>query len=1195
MSGNKILSLLLLATLVMTPLQPVAETNLKDEIILNSSARSTGVDLAVSDVSFSYTSSSDQLKYQMFSSNHPILNFDRPASLFVVDAVIDVPITIDFTVQNLGSTSSGNFNIIISVIHNEYLDFELHNESVPVNSINGGSSSSGQKTIIPRYSGNHTLRISPMASIVDDNPNNDELMRTFTVAYRYFNCDDLTGWTVGNQWSSNADTSLSEGYACHIGNGQSSTYSSNLNTALITPYMDMSDAISNPTRTNGISFFYTGSILAGDVMKVYSNNNNGIWNEMASVSGTIDQVFTDGANWQTWSVNHAGATSPLIPVQQQNFNQQTQFKFEFTSDAMNNDIGLWMDDIVIVYDQKVKQYEYGVSINGISTNGAVPGAWGQAIVEMTNTGNITETYTPTLSGMPANWNMYYSTTSGVSINPSYGITLQSGETKQFVVNFQPDSLSVQGLYQVTLTGHSNEYNTVQSQLNMQFQVIPDRIPEITAPSSVSACQPGNTCTFEVGITNIGGATDVFDISIISNELPMGWSVALAWSQPSSILSQPGIRNDVLMTFTVPTDALPDSIGKFDLKVISQNDSSRVDILEIELTASMISSAEANMNSESLALDWSIEPGDSRVIYYTIWNNASSQDIFTPSVSIRDVGQWIIEQPIQTNLVVNSGKQSFFSVTVTAPEQSQVGDICPKITPVVTSTRSGAVFSGDEFDAMEISRRDDLSITLIDEPVVFEAGKENIVTIEIQNRGNGPNDANIAVEGLPEDWSWKLLSDTTVIDNPVSLTAIYDLEYIKQISISISPKSTTLAGSIYQYTVMVSSNDGTADYNQSDNEIELRALVSTNHNVVISPSHSQIYTGIGNSTAINATIQNLGNIDESNVMIRAQVSMLGSNIQLKPYFTIGQNGIIFDLDKYHAVNLEVGQIYDLQVWFKIPDNTELGTKIVVQFDVQSSNNSGLIFQSVQTMIEIDYRRSMEVDIFTLNNEDIDESSGARAIVNLSSTSTIEEKYNFNLALPENWQSVCSGTKLTPSGINITNTPGHLQEQFTSTSCEIYPLDGADSGDIIFTLQSEDGVLQWSEVKTYTFNRNSEDSFSMSTNMIASSVAGILGVAIISVLAVRARNRRTYSDEEEVNIKPQSQPSGPPISGPPVSSSAIVSSKVEVPSQGEFYPHNQQIFTTGPPIPLSGLPEGWTHEQWKYYGQKYLDRVNSGGTQ
>ena len=27
--------------------------------------------------------------------------------------------------------------------------------------------------------------------------------------------------------------------------------------------------------------------------------------------------------------------------------------------------------------------------------------------------------------------------------------------------------------------------------------------------------------------------------------------------------------------------------------------------------------------------------------------------------------------------------------------------------------------------------------------------------------------------------------------------------------------------------------------------------------------------------------------------------------------------------------------------------------------------------------------------------------------------------------------------------------------------------------------------------------------------------------------------------------------------------------------------------GPPLPESGLPEGWTMEQWGYYGQQYLD--------
>ena len=30
--------------------------------------------------------------------------------------------------------------------------------------------------------------------------------------------------------------------------------------------------------------------------------------------------------------------------------------------------------------------------------------------------------------------------------------------------------------------------------------------------------------------------------------------------------------------------------------------------------------------------------------------------------------------------------------------------------------------------------------------------------------------------------------------------------------------------------------------------------------------------------------------------------------------------------------------------------------------------------------------------------------------------------------------------------------------------------------------------------------------------------------------------------------------------------------------------------GPPLPESGLPEGWTMEQWEYYGQQYLDDLN-----
>ena len=29
---------------------------------------------------------------------------------------------------------------------------------------------------------------------------------------------------------------------------------------------------------------------------------------------------------------------------------------------------------------------------------------------------------------------------------------------------------------------------------------------------------------------------------------------------------------------------------------------------------------------------------------------------------------------------------------------------------------------------------------------------------------------------------------------------------------------------------------------------------------------------------------------------------------------------------------------------------------------------------------------------------------------------------------------------------------------------------------------------------------------------------------------------------------------------------------------------------PPLPEGGLPSGWTMEQWKYYGEQYLERQN-----
>ena len=110
------------------------------------------------------------------------------------------------------------------------------------------------------------------------------------------------------------DTSISQGRSCHAGNGQASNYNNNVIASLTTPVMDMSDALPNPSRTNGVSFYYTGATATNDKLTIFGKNRFGAWSEVGSISGVIDNVFIDGANWQTFSVSDKGHASPLIPM-----------------------------------------------------------------------------------------------------------------------------------------------------------------------------------------------------------------------------------------------------------------------------------------------------------------------------------------------------------------------------------------------------------------------------------------------------------------------------------------------------------------------------------------------------------------------------------------------------------------------------------------------------------------------------------------------------------------------------------------------------------------------------------------------------------------------------------------------------------------------------------------------------------------
>ena len=1145
------------------------------------SAKATGVDLTVTDISYSYPDAVDRSKYQMFSSNTPPVNFNRPESLFVTDAVIDTQIEIQIEISNIGASNSPNLDLNVLIIHNEYQDFEIFNATNQVNSIRGQSNAISSFKLIPTYSGNHSIIITPSMSVVDDNPSNDIMMSTFTVASHYFNCDDLSLWTVGQEWGMNSESSLSQGSACHIGNGQSSTYSANLATNLITPVFDMSDAISNPSRTNGISFYYTGSLASGDFVRLYSMNPSNSWVELASITGTTSSDIT---TWQTWSVNNAGATSPLIPTPQSNFHANSQYRFGFTSDATNNDIGLWMDDIVIIYDQQLRQEEYGIATSGVGVNGAVPNSWGKATIQLTNTGNVSETFTPSLSGIPNDWQYYFSQTSGVSITESNGVYLEKGETKIIELNFQPRDSENQGFYPITFTSSSKTHQSISSSIVIQLEVIPDRIPEFLPQLSIARCIPGSSCVTSISITNSGGAPDVFMLSLDYDNLPIGWSVSFSWNQPTEILVQPGFSVPIMLTYTIGSDAVPDSIGTFDLIAVSENDSSRTDSINIELVASMISDATISPNIQQGASAKLIEPGGSEIVVFTVFNNASVQDIFETNVVFEGASNWEISDITPATLYLNSGDTSTFSAKFTAPVTAQVGDDCPGYLASIISQRSGEIFASNIIDNFEISQVNNIGIELLESPENLVPGSQNIISVELNNLGNGAVPVDLSINGIPDTWNTSFMMENQIVSSNVQLGEISELSSTKLIDIVINVPSGTDHSLIFEIDINAMPSMYGDDVDLSDNSVSINLFTVIVRDLFLSNNIQAISSGVGNSTTFYVDINNFGNVQESDLRIFANLYSDTYQGLVTAFMSLGNTGLTYEFNKYHPITIDKNSIRQIRIDLVIPDDIPIDSVIVFDFTLSSSSNE---FETIthRTNILVDYVKEISTNL-DHNQQTITEDFGYMWL-NISTIATSDETYFVTFSTPQEWRLICDSKVIDENGIIIEDNIINSINRQNSIYCEVVNEGEIYDGSIAVEIYDSDNILISNDKVQYSFAIPIQDSTSFSPTTIGSFV--VIGLIVaISVSIILVRRRSANEDDDTDIIKPVS---GPPISGPPISmtNNNQIQSNNPVPTQNtNNSQHMDEVIS--PPIPETGLPHGWTIEQWKYYGQQYLDMNN-----
>ena len=157
------------------------------------------------------------------------------------------------------------------------------------------------------------------------------------------------------------------------------------------------------------------------------------------------------------------------------------------------------------------------------------------------------------------------------------------------------------------------------------------------------------------------------------------------------------------------------------------------------------------------------------------------------------------------------------------------------------------------------------------------------------------------------------------------------------------------------------------------------------------------------------------------------------------------------------------------------------------------------------------------------------------------------------------------------------PGHIVQVERKLACSVLRNGGDAEGTLGVVVQTDDDATVAAETQTLSWNVPVEEN-GMNAQMIAIGGGGLLLVAAaVALLMFRSsENEEVIHDEDG-----KTRPTGPPVT---VQSSP----ESQTPVQGAGPPVSVQ---RGPPLPSSGLPAGWTMDQWEHYGQQWIDQQNT----
>ncbi len=1007
MSSTSVRSALLAVALLLA----MSTTSLATSLLVQESEAASGIDVRPTEFEITYTNSADQNKYRLLSSADPTGgSFNRPLSLFVIDGMVNVTSRIQITVENSGTTASGAFTLQLVVIHNEYSGFEIFNSTLNVNSIGSGGTTTTSTTWAPKYGGNHTM-IATTLIANDDNKGNDALTRSLAVGQFYDNADAQGTWNFATGWQLDSAVSLSNS-AFNIGTGgTSSTHGQNWDRSLTSPVLDFSNAHPNPNTYGKLGFFYTGSAGGGDGIRIeWYQPSSGNWvntvNNGFSFDGVVDADLTDGTNWLIQNeINMPGGTSrPGFNIPPSTLSSQTQFRFRFISDASGNAQGYWLEDIVVVYDEKAWPEEFNVGMTKGADGHARRGHWAEHAISITNEGNITDFYKPSLSGLPNGWDYQFVHMSGSTILPSMTIEVEPGQTFNFQAQIKPGPGAPVGGQTATATISSTLHPSTSSNVVLNTLVDPEYIPSWDPTQGSNYCLPGSSCEFSINLSNIGDGSDTFAVTSTPVVQWANWTFDVSFNQPPTVTIAPGNTAQVLLQADIPNTALPGQTASIDVTAISQADNLVTDTIRVNLTASMISDAEVNVNPDDIPADgWWVEPSESVIIPFTVWNNATSQDTFSFQLDTTNMRGWNATLPASTTLVVRAGESGRILVTLTAPENAQSGDPAPLLTPIVTSTTSGTSALSTPYGGVRVTMLHDIILRVLGVPTNVTPGQPSSATYEIENNGNGPEHAILLVEGIPSTWEYHIEVEATELSGPISLSPSYELNHIAQVQIIFTPPGGEEANLEIEIDVSVVPSDG-EDLTPSDNEHSFSVRTNRVTRPVLSMDTDVLDVRTDSMHLVTLGVLNDGNAVDGAMRIRIVADTLLPGITS----TLSNGGTSIHLNQWMDLGLTPQQNKDLQWLITVSSDLPVGTRVVFSIVFEASPDIQGDPQIINETLILTVTSHRELNFENTLSQIPELNPGEKLMfkVNVTSYSSFTEELELTIPEGEIWSVKCN---------------------------------------------------------------------------------------------------------------------------------------------------------------------------------------------